>query len=294
MDLLEKMATFVRVVETRNFSVAARQRKVSSAAVSRQVASLEEALGVELVHRTTRRMTVTVEGARYYEHCQRVLREVDEAQAVGRRALAGALRLNAPVSFGAACVAPLMGGLLEKHPHLRVELRLEDRLSDLVLDEVDLAVRVGAPPPDSADLIAHPLDSFHRVVVGAPAYLRRRGVPRKLEALERHDALEHALAGRGVWRFEATEVRVSPVFSCNALSAIHALTVAGRGLAFLPDWFVRDDVAAGRLVHVLPEHASGAVPVFALHRRQLRGEARVQAVLNHLRQGFSARGKTAT
>src|SRR5277367_4614665 len=138
MDLLDKMATYVRVVEAGSFSAAAKQIRISSAAVSRQVAVLEAELRVTLLARSTRRMAVTPAGRPYYERCLRVLREVDEAQAVARgETVDGSLRVTAPVTFGLARVVPHMRGLMVKHPGLRIDLRLEDRLVDLALEGVD-------------------------------------------------------------------------------------------------------------------------------------------------------------
>src|SRR5580693_6004566 len=141
MDLLDKMATYVRVVEAGSFTAAARQIRISSAAVSRQVAVLETELRVTLLARSTRRMAITPAGRRYYERCLRVLREVDDAQAVGRgEGIEGPLQITAPVTFGLDRVAPHMHALMVKHPGLRIDLRLEDRLIDLALEGVDVAI----------------------------------------------------------------------------------------------------------------------------------------------------------
>src|SRR6266566_8954827 len=194
MELLEKMATYVRVVEAGSLSAAAKQLRISPAAVSRQIATLERELRVPLLRRTTRRMSVTPAGRSYYERALRVLREVDDAQAIGRTAAtAGLLSASAPVTFGLACVVPQLSSFMTAHPGLRVDLRLEDRPIDLALEGVDLAVRVGGAPPDSTDVIAHELMSFRRVLVAAPSYLKSHGAPGTPEALAKHDALAGAL-----------------------------------------------------------------------------------------------------
>ena len=172
MGLLDKMATYVRVIEAGSFSAAAKQLRVSSAAVSRQIATLEAELGAPLLARSTRRMAVTSAGRRYYERCLRILRDVDEAQAIGRgEGLDGLLLVSAPVTFGLARVVPHVHSLLTKHPGLRVDLRLEDRLIDLVLEGVDVAIRVGGELPESTGLVAHRilgLPARHRRLAGLP------------------------------------------------------------------------------------------------------------------------------
>ncbi len=145
MDLLDKMATYVRVVEAGSFSAAGKQLRISSGAVSRQIATLETSLRRSLLRRSTRRMEITADGRRYYEACLRVLREVEEAQAAGRgTGREGPLQITAPVTFGLERVVQHVAGLMAKHPELRVDLRLEDRLLDLALEGVDVAIRVGA------------------------------------------------------------------------------------------------------------------------------------------------------
>src|SRR5437016_2327076 len=185
---------YVRVVEAGSLSAAATQLRISPAAVSRQIATLERELRVPLLRRTTRRMSVTPAGRSYYERALRVLREVDDAQAIGRTAAtAGLLSASAPVTFGLACVVPQLSSFMTAHPGLRVDLRLEDRPIDLALEGVDLAVRVGGAPPDSTDVIAHELMSFRRVLVAAPSYLKSHGAPGTPEALAKHDALAGAV-----------------------------------------------------------------------------------------------------
>lgn len=293
MDLLDKMATYVRVIEAGSFSAAARQLRISAAAVSRQVATLESELGVELLPRSTRRMTVSPAGRSYYERCLRVLREVDDAQSVGRgSAVEGVLLVSAPVTFGLARVVPHVHALLTKHPRLRLDLRLEDRLIDLPLDGVDVAIRVGAAPPESTEVVAHRLASFRRVLVASPAYLKRRGEPKTPEALAKHDALTHAAGAVDTWALlhgdREARVRVDVKFRSNALDALRKLALCGVGLALLPDWLVADDVARKALRVVLPDWRTEAVPVNALHRTAHRGAPRVRAFIEHLRAAYAA------
>ncbi|HEU4406663.1 MAG TPA: LysR family transcriptional regulator [Polyangiaceae bacterium] len=294
MDLLAQMATFVRVVEAGSLSAAARDLRLSPAAVSRQLGDLEARLGGALVRRTTRALAVTDAGRRYYAECVRLLRELDEAGELVREgaAVRGQLTVSAPVTFGLARVWPALPALLGAHPGLRVDLRLEDRVIDLVADNVDVAIRVSVAMPDSASLVAHELARYERLVVAAPSYLRRRGTPKTPEALASHEALVHASGGGGVgaWRLArgGREVVVRPegAVRTNALYVLRDAAVRGLGVALLPTWLVDDELASGALRALLRDWAAPAAAVVAVHRTELRGVARVRALLDHLRAAW--------
>ena len=293
MDLLDRMTTFVRVVEAGSFSTAARQLGMSSAAVSRQIAALETELRLPLLRRTTRRMAVTEPGGRYYARCLRVLQEVDEASAFARTdAPSGLLRVNAPVSFGLARVVPEVPAFLRAHPRMRVDLRLEDARVNLAMQDVDVAIRVGAVP-DSADLVAHPLGAFRRFLVAAPGYLKTRSPPRSPDDLQALDLLGYASGGvADTWTLRSEErearVRVMPIFVCSALQAVRTLALQGMGVAWLPEWFVAEDLERRRLRRLLPAWTSAAVPVHALQRTTHRGTPRSRAWIDHLRTAYQS------
>jgi DNA-binding transcriptional LysR family regulator len=294
MDLLDKMSTYVRVIEAGSFSAAAKQLRISAAAVSRQIAALETELEVGLLQRSTRRMTVTRAGQRYYESSLRILREVDDAQTTARgTGVAGVLKVSAPVTFGLASVTPHLRTLTRKHPALRLDLKLEDRIIDLVLEGVDVAIRVGAALPETTDVVAHRLFAFQRVLVAAPSYVKRRGEPGSPEALVKHDALSHAIDGSGeVWTLangeRTTRVRLNVACSSNAGHVLRDLAVDGAGIALLPEWFVRDQVDERALRIVLGGWHSESVTVHALHRTMHRGEERVRALIAHLKGAYSS------
>jgi DNA-binding transcriptional LysR family regulator len=291
MDLLEKMATYVRVIEAGSFSAAAKQLRLSAAAVSRQIATLEDELRIQLIRRTTRSMSITAAGRSYYERCLRVLREVDDAQAIGRTAAtAGVLTISAPVTFGLACVVPHVSPFMTAHSGLRVDLRLEDRMVDLALEGIDVAVRVGNALPDRADVIAHELMSYRRVLVAAPAYLRRHGQPTTPEALAKYHAVVWLGDRTDTWSLFGKErearVGLNAVFRSNAPWALRALAVDGAGIAMLPVWFVAEQLDGGSLRLVLPAWETPRVTVRALHRREERGAARIRAFVEHLRTAY--------
>lgn len=292
MDLLEKMATYVRVIESGSFSAAAKQQRISPAAVSRQIATLEADVKASLLVRSTRRMSVTPAGRRYYERCLRVLREVEEAQAVGRGSeLEGPLNVSAPVTFGVAAVIPQIHGFVKKHPGIRIDLRLEDRRVDLISEGVDVAIRVGSLPPETTDVIAQPLVSYRRVLVASPGYLRRKGEPKTPEGLAKHDALTHPLEDAS-WSVSnagrEARVRLNVVFRSNALFALRELAAQGVGVALLPAWFVTEAVKAGVLRVVLSDWQTERVTGIAIHRTEHRGAPRVRTFIEHLRAGCAA------
>lgn len=297
MDLLSQMTTFVRVVDGKSLSAAARSLRLSLPAVSRQLSALEGDLGATLILRSTRRLQVTEAGRRYYEHCQRVLGEIDAFKndlRTGRNAaIAGTLVVSASFTFGSICVAPLLPALLEKHPRLAIDLRLEDRLTDLVGEGIDVAIRAGPPPPDSANIIAHPLMQMVRVVVAAPRVLGRRA-PKNPTELARLPALLQVtpngahvpwlLANEGVKGALPITAHVAGRLRASAPATLRDLAVAGAGLAYLPTWLVKDDLAAKRLVRVLPDWAAPPIRAHALYRTELRGAPRLHMLLEALTQ----------
>jgi DNA-binding transcriptional LysR family regulator len=293
MDLLAQMATFVSVVDGKSLSAAARAQRVSLPAVSRQLRALEEELGASLIVRSTRRLHVTDAGRRWYEHCARVLREVEEARASVRstKAVRGTLVVSASLTFGSVVVLPKLAKLAERHPHLVIDLRLEDQLVDLVGEGVDIAIRAGSPPPDSTAYVAHPLMTMDRILVASPRWLRKHGTPREPEQLARRPCLvQVTVAGVLVkwWLRRKDEDRTIDVrgqLRSNAPIALRDLAGAGAGIAYLPDFLVAPDLAAGRLRRVLPEWKSPPWRALAIHRAELRGDPRLRAFLDAMDRG---------
>lgn len=294
MDLLEKMATYARVVEAGSFSKAAKQLRITSGAVSRQIAALEAELDVVLLARSTRSMTVTADGHRYYERCLHVLREVADAQSIGKRqGVEGSISVSAPVSFGLAALMPHVATLRARYAALRVELHLDDRLLDTALEGLDLLIRAGATIPLTGAVIARKLTAFSFMLVAAPSYLDAHGEPQTPEALAGHAALSCRIApGPDVWilgdgRREARVVMTNAiVFRCTALHGVRDFALAGQGIAMLPAWFVRDDLERGALRAVLPGWCTELVPVSAIYRTTQRDDPRVRAVVDYLVEAF--------
>ncbi len=295
MDLLSQMTTFVRVVESGSLSAAARSLRLSLPAVSRQLSALEDELGAPLLLRTTRRLTVTDAGRQYYTRCLRILRDVEEARSAVRssREVEGRLTVTAPVTFGLTHVTPHLPALLARHPGLSVDLTLEDRVTDIVGDGVDVALRAGIAPPDSTSFMAHPLMTYRRLAVAAPRYLKRRGEPKEPSALARHEALAHlpGAGSSGTWHFQRegqeVAVEVKGPLRMSAPLALLDAAVEGLGVALLPDWLVSEDLASGRLQALLPGWETPLLTLSTVHRTELRGAARVRAFIEHLRGAWS-------
>jgi DNA-binding transcriptional LysR family regulator len=290
MDLFERMATYVRVVEAGSFSAAAKQLRISIAAVSRHITSIEAEVRVPLLMRTTRRMAITPAGHRYYEACVRILREVEDARSLGRGdAFDGLLTVSAPVTFGLACVLPHVRTLMAKHPGMRIDLRLEDRFVDLVGEGIDLAIRGGTAPPASAGVVAYHLVTFPRRLVAAPEYVKRHGLPRTPAALAEHEALMYGSSGWSLRRGNReARVQMKVAFRSNVIYAVRQLAIEGAGIALLPDWFVQEDVRGGALQILLPDWETDPTVVNATYRAERRGVPRVRAFAQHLRAVYAS------
>jgi len=290
MDLLAGMATFVRIVDGKSLSAAARAQRLSLPAVSRQLRALEAELGASLIVRSTRKLHVTDAGRQWYVHCVRVLRELDEARATigSTRSVRGTLVVSASLTFGTVVIVPRLAKLVDRHPHLVIDLRLEDQLVDLVSEGVDVAVRAGVPPPDSTAYVAQPIVAMDRILVAAPRFLRKHGTPREPSQLARHACLVQVTPAGAIVRWqlcrgsETEIVEVRGHVRSNAPIALRDLAVDGGGIAYVPDLLVEADLAAGRLQRVLPGWASSPLMAWAIYRAELRGAPRLRAFLDLL------------
>jgi DNA-binding transcriptional LysR family regulator len=289
MDFLGRARTFVRVVEAGSLSGAARSLRLSLAAISRQVASLESELDARLLVRTTRSLHLTDEGRRFHEHATRLVRDADAARASVRPegAVGGNVVVSASVTLGVLRIVPALPKLYATHPAVPLDLRLEDRAADLVGEGVDIAVRAGLGLPDTTSLVAQLLATFQRTLVASPAYLRRHGTPRTVASLASHAAILGAGSGTGRWQLtedgELRTVTVMPRLRVGTLLAVQAAARAGLGIAILPDFVVGSDLKSRTLRAVLPSATLAPVTAHALYRIESRGTARIEAVVRHLR-----------
>lgn len=281
---LQACRIFARVVDEQSFSAAARALDLSLPAVSKQVARLERQLDARLLHRTTRRLSLTEAGAAFHAHCLRLLddaRAAEEAVTHLHAAPRGLLRVSAPVSFTANMLAPLLPAFMARHPEVHLELDASDRLVDLAEDAYDLAIRLTAQPPDT--LAARPLRPLRRVLCAAPDYLERHGTPRRPDDLARHNCLVYPQGeSLGNWAFEiegrSVQMPVRGTVRSNSTETLLQLARQGVGIVAMRDYTVTPDLAAARLVEVLRAFApASTAQLYALYlpNRHLPPKARV-------------------
>jgi DNA-binding transcriptional LysR family regulator len=288
MDMLAQMATFVRIVETGSLSAAAAMLRRSLPGVSRQLTSLEHELGTTLIKRSTRRLELTEAGHSWYAHCQRILADVDAARASvnSRHAARGLLTVSAPVSIGLAHVVPRLPGILRHHPGLHIDMRLEDHLVEPMSSGIDVIVRAGLDPENSAALVAQPIFTFFRAVVASPAYLAAHGEPRDPAALGRHECVIQLGASGPLSSWQLVHdgaehtIAVHGALRISAPLAIRDAAIAGLGLALVPEWMVASDLAEGRLRRVLAVCRSKPITTWALYRTELRRSSRIRAFVD--------------
>ena len=292
MDLIAAFRTFVRISETGSFSAVAREVGATQPAISRQIAQLEEHLGARLIQRTTRSLSLTADGQDLLEHARHVLAAVEETEvAVGRRKLSldGLVRLGCPSAFGRLTVAPRLGRLLERHPGLEVELCLSDDLIDMVQSRLDLAIRVGEVT--DAALVARRIGSAVGDTVAAASYLERQGEPAHPRDLAAHECLIFTRAPEPMrWSFVGdggtTEVLVQGRLRTDGIEALAAAMVSGLGIARVPLWLVRDELADGRVRRILPAWRGTPRPIFAAYPSRRFLAARTRAVIDFLVDEF--------
>jgi DNA-binding transcriptional LysR family regulator len=268
MDRLDVIATFIKVAELASFTAAAGALNISRTVASDRVMQLEARLGVKLLNRTTRRVSLTEAGLAYLERARLALATLEAAEEEASTLSArprGVLRVNAPVTFGARHVAPAVASFLAAHPELGVELTLADRRVNLLEEQVDVAVRIGRL--EDSSLMARRLAPCRSIVCAAPAYIAARGMPVHPADLAKHDCLSYAYAADGdLWRFEREgqqeTVRVGSRIWSNNGEALAYAAIAGLGIALKPTFIVGEALRDGRLVPVLP---GWTVPPLGVH-----------------------------
>jgi LysR family transcriptional regulator for bpeEF and oprC len=292
MSQLEGIEYFVRTVEAGSFAAAARRLGVTPSAVSRQVARLEAELGVPLLARTTRSLSLTHDGQAFHARCLRVLEELTEARdalARVRKQPAGVLRVDAPVALGRKLFAPRLPEFLERYPDIDVELTLRDQLIDPFVEGSDVLVRIGARR--DSPLIARGLGESRLVMCGAPSYLRKHGTPDRPADLARHQCLSYLRPdGRQSWRLRSGQqlLEIVPLgnLQVNDADVLVTHALAGRGLVVVFDFLVADAIARGQLVAVLEPYAPPPWPIHALYPRNRHLVPKVGAFLDFLGEVF--------
>lgn len=292
MDKYLEMRTFTAVVDEGSFVAAADALEMSKPAVSRYVSELEARLGVRLLHRTTRKLSLTDEGAVFHARCKELLSGLDEAEAeITARSdqATGRLKINAPVSFGITYCAPLWGAFMAKHPAVRLDIDLSDRMVELVDEGYDLAIRIAQLP--SSTLVFRQLATTRLMLCASPQYLKKRGKPKHPSELTEHDAIAYSNWTAGdQWHFTGPEGEVS-VKTCSRFYANNgdtclAVACAHGGISLQPSFIVSDAIASKQLVELLPAYQALTLGIYAVYPSRRHISPKVRAMVDFLVSQF--------
>jgi DNA-binding transcriptional LysR family regulator len=291
MDRVNAMQVFIRVVETSSFSRAAAELRITQPTATKAVAATERRLGVRLLHRSTRGVTLTEVGTLYYERCKAIERAIDEAENQAtqvQRGEGGLLRIGTSVAFGRRVLVPVALQYMRAHPSVRIDIGFDDRYVDLVEQGIDLAIRMGQMADSS--LGARYLGLNPWVMVGTEAYLHQHGEPRCAADLSEHACLVYSsVQGDDRWRLTApggasASVPVTGRLRANNLSAVLAAAIAGMGLAILPWYVAREAIASGAVRPVMTDHLLPAQEMHAVYPSPKLVPRKVASFIDHLQQ----------
>lgn len=306
MDRFAAMQAFVKVVETGGFSEAARRLGVAVSSVTRQVNGLEELLHTQLFNRSTRSVTLTPQGRKYYDKVVQILQDVEAANlsvAEQDETPRGSLRVSLPVAFGRLHVAPLLRHFLVQYPEMQLNLKLSDALSNPVEEELDVVIRLGNLDRSGAAWRVRKLASYQRQVCGSPLYFQQYGKPNHPNDLAHHNCLCFSYTtGHEIWRFkrekEICEVKVHGSLVANHSEILRQVCLDGAGLILMPTWLIGEDIRTGKLETVLSDfqfypQADMDMGIYALYLPNRRHSLRVQTFINFLAQrlGYLSGGK---
>lgn len=292
MEDLERMAIFARVVDDKSFSGAARRLGLSKSLVSKQVTQLEKSVGARLLNRTTRALSLTDAGAVFYEHCSRIVEELEEAKLAVSRLHSeprGLLRISAPVAFGRLHIATALPEFLAAHPDLKIDMVTTDRFVDLAEEGYDLVVRIVDQP--AQNLVARKLAPVTRRMVATPDYFARYGVPLTPADLEQHNCLTYTYFNpQDPWRLRGPEgdisVRATGSLRVNDDDVLAEAVLSGLGLALLPTFIIGEALQAGRLRSVLAGYIPVERHIYAVYLANRHVPAKIRAFIDHLLARF--------
>jgi len=295
MDKFQEMASFVAVVEAGSFIGAADATGLSKAAVSRHVAELEQRLGARLLHRTTRRLSLTDDGQLFFARAKEMLAAIDEAESeISSRSgePSGLLRINAPLTFGVLHLAPLWGRFAQLYPKVSLDIDLSDRVVDLVEEGYDLAVRITNLP--SSQLVSRQLASTRMVACASPPYLARHGTPAHPDELAQHEVISYSYwAARNEWTFTAPDdslvtVRTHARIHANNGDTCRAAALDHQGIILQPDFLVADDLRRGDLVELLPTYRAMTLGIHAVYPSRKHLPIKTRRLVDFLVEAFAA------
>ncbi len=275
MDKVKQIEAFVNAAEKGSLAKAALVLGITPVMLGRRIDALERRLGIKLMHRTTRHLTLTERGAVFLDHCKKILDELDQAEKMigeGLNKATGHLIVSAPAAFGRKHVAPHAPAFLAANPDVKISFNLSDQVVDLVREGYDLSIRIGGSIDPS--LVAVKLYSNHRVVCASPDYLKKYGTPKNLKELNQHNCLTFNLQGgqqRG-WHFKESNrtvvVRTSGNLDCNDGELLHRWCLEGYGLAWRSTWEIQSELVSGKLVTVLDDFALPHYDIMAVYPQQ--------------------------
>lgn len=293
MDQLGAMRAFIRVVQIGSFSAVAREQNTSQATISKKVAALETKVGVKLLTRSSRDLSLTQVGVDYYEKCVAIIGELDEAEARVRSQVAsprGVIRITAPVVFGRLVIAPVIAEFLSLYPDIKVDLALSDKHVDLITEGVDVAIR--ARQLEDSSLVARHLFDNPMLLVAAPEYLALQGGPQDPSELKRHNCLVYSMLKTvNVWHFCHEQQNISVLVNGNFQSdngdVILEVALAGTGLAVLPIWMVDSHLKSGRLKQIMPDYVAKPLPFNAIYPQSRYVPLKVRCFVDFVKQKLS-------
>lgn len=291
MDRFGDLDVFAHVVTAKSMSAAGRELKLSPAVISKRIRRLEERLGVRLLQRTTRQLSLTEAGQGFYERVVSILASIEDAEAwvaSGSGQARGTLRVSAPTSFGRLHIAPHLKPFLDSNPMVTVDLILTDSFVDIIGEGFDLAVRI-ADLQDSS-LVAKRLAPNHRLLCATPDYIAARGLPRNIEDLSQHTLIAH---NADQWRLDGPSgtvgVNVTGPLRTNSSEVVREALLAGVGIALRSTWDVGPELKSGQLVHVLPEYSGGKrVAVYGVYPSRRHMEQKVRVFVDYLAELYGA------
>jgi DNA-binding transcriptional LysR family regulator len=297
MDKLKQIEAFVEVVEKGSLARAALEQKITPVMLGRRIDALEKRLGVKLMHRTTRHLTLTDQGSIFLEYCRKLLNELEFAEKIvseGRHKATGHLIVSAPAAFGRLHVAPHAPAFLKAHPDVQISFNLTDHVVDLVREGYQLGIRIGGTL--DPNFVAVKLATNRRVVCGTPDYFDRHGIPRTLEDLARHNCLAFNLQGgqqRG-WYFQKdgkpVTIKVEGNLDCNDGELLHRWACESIGLAWRSTWEIQSQLQAGELITVLDDFALPDYDIVAVYMQQRHLPAKVRFFIDTLKAIYAQPG----
>jgi len=290
---LVALRSFITVVDAGSFNQAAQLLSASTAAISRRVSGLESALGVRLLNRTTRSIDLTESGQQFYHDIINVLSSLEEAQEriqQGRKIIKGTLRIACGLSFGTNCLSPILPNFMKQHPELEVQLRLDDQVTDLVAESIDVALRIGVLKDSS--LVATRISEIPFTFCASPAYLAQHGIPQVPEDLISHNCLRYNAIGTGS-NYDfcrdgiQQQVNISGSLSANNGQVLRDAAINDVGITLLPNFIGRQAIADGRLQVILADYAPQTYCLYAVKLSRKYTPAKVTALIDYLKASFA-------